>query len=66
MNEHVELSQEPLDEVPLVAEFANGDKPVYVQDDSDYPVDPLDGYDGPGSSGCEVPAVTEVSQDGNV
>lgn len=59
MNEHVELSKEPLDEVRFVAEPASGTT-VYVQDDNDYPVDPLDRRDGPGSAGCEVPSDPEV------
>lgn len=61
MNEHVELSKEPLDEVCHVAVAANGDNAVYVQDDSDYPVDPFDrpDEDGVSTAGNEVPSVPE-------
>jgi len=44
MNEHVELSKEPLDEVCHVAERAGGDSPLFFQTDDDYPVDPLDDF----------------------
>lgn len=65
MNEHVELPQEPLDEVCHVAEPANGEHTVYVQVDSDYPVDPLDrpDEDGVSTAGNEVPSNPEVRQD---
>ena len=63
MNEHVNDTKEPLDEVRHVAEPADGDTPLFVQDDSDYPVDPLDRpwEDGVSTAGNEVPAAPKCA-----